>query len=84
MRQRRWLELLKDYDKKINYHPGKANMVVDVLSRKSTWSIAYLHTQEKRFPKEFEELHIEIVLSGNKGYLAALQVTSPLVDGIKM
>ncbi|KAK8583482.1 hypothetical protein V6N13_108843 [Hibiscus sabdariffa] len=35
LRQRRWLELLKDYDCQIEYHPGKANVVVDALSRKA-------------------------------------------------
>nr|GFB26998.1 putative reverse transcriptase domain-containing protein [Tanacetum cinerariifolium] len=34
MRQRRWLELLSDYNCDIRYHPGKANVVVDALSRK--------------------------------------------------
>ena len=33
MRQRRWIELIKDYDLEMHYHPGKANMVADALSR---------------------------------------------------
>jgi ribonuclease HI len=35
MRQRRWLELIKDYDLEVHYHPSKANVVVDALSRKA-------------------------------------------------
>jgi hypothetical protein len=33
LRQRSWLELIKDYDLGINYHPGKANVVADALNR---------------------------------------------------
>ena len=35
LRQRRWMELLKDYDCSILYHPGKVNVIADALSRKS-------------------------------------------------
>jgi hypothetical protein len=35
MRQRRWLELIKDYDHEVHYHPGKANVVADALSHKT-------------------------------------------------
>jgi hypothetical protein len=35
MRQLRWLELIKDYELEVHYHPGKANGVADALSRKA-------------------------------------------------
>ena len=35
MRQRQWLDMVKDYDCEILYHPGKANVVADALSRKA-------------------------------------------------
>ena len=40
MRQRKWMEFLEDYDFTLHYHPGKANVVADALSRKSRASIA--------------------------------------------
>ncbi|KAL0534336.1 hypothetical protein IC582_028626 [Cucumis melo] len=45
MRQRRWLELVKDYDCEILYHPGKANVVADALSRKVSHSAALIIRQ---------------------------------------
>ena len=35
LRQRRWLELIKDYDMRLHYHPGKENGIADALSCKS-------------------------------------------------
>jgi hypothetical protein len=41
MWQRRWLELIKDYDFKINYHPIKSNVVADALSRKKYYNATF-------------------------------------------
>jgi hypothetical protein len=38
MRQQRWLELIKDYELEVHYHPGKANVVADALSRKHRYN----------------------------------------------
>ncbi|KAA3470147.1 reverse transcriptase [Gossypium australe] len=45
LRQRRWLELLKDHELVIDYHPGKANVVADALSRKSLCALRAMSTQ---------------------------------------
>ena len=42
LRQRRWLEFLKDYYMSVHYHPGKANVVADALSRLSMGSVAHV------------------------------------------
>nr|XP_009765345.1 PREDICTED: uncharacterized protein LOC104216908 [Nicotiana sylvestris] len=46
LRQRRWLELLKDYDVDILYHPGKANVVADALSWRSMGSLAHVEADK--------------------------------------
>ena len=58
MRQRRWLELLKDYDVTILYHPGKANVVAYTLSRKtsSIGSLASLSIVERPLARDVQML----------------------------
>ena len=47
LRQSRWLELLKDYDMSVLYHPGKANVVADALSRLSMNSVSHVEDEKK-------------------------------------
>ena len=46
MRQHRWMEFLEDYDFTLHYHPGKANVVADALSRKSRGALASIASRE--------------------------------------
>ncbi|KAL5576947.1 hypothetical protein UlMin_018646 [Ulmus minor] len=61
MRQRRWLELVKDYDSEILYHPGKANCVADALSRKSTATVMSIRMMPEMLQKDIQELDMEII-----------------------
>nr|GEZ86631.1 retrotransposon protein, putative, Ty3-gypsy subclass [Tanacetum cinerariifolium] len=81
MRQRHRLELLKDYDTNIQYHPGKANVVVDALSRKSG-IIAGIKV-EKEIIRDLERLDIELYVRGQHGYWASLRVEPDLISRIK-
>jgi len=59
MRQRRWLELIKDYDLEIHYHPGKANVVADALSRKGYCSSLVTRERLPELHEEQEKLRLE-------------------------
>jgi hypothetical protein len=61
LRQRRWLELIKDYDLRINYHPGKANVVADALSRKKHCNATFAKRIRPEMHKEIKYLNLVIV-----------------------
>jgi hypothetical protein len=58
LRQRTLLELIKDYDLGINYHPGKADVVADTLSRRSHLNMLARRELLPEFCKEFEKLNL--------------------------
>ena len=64
MRQHRWMEFLEDYDFTLHYHPVKANVVADALSRKSRGALASIASREWRmletvgqFGLQYSEFH---------------------------
>jgi hypothetical protein len=58
LRQRRWLELIKDYDLRINYHPAKANVVADTLRQRSHANQLVVKSIPSELCDEFAKLKI--------------------------
>ena len=59
MRQRGWMEYLEDYDFTLHYHPGKANVVVDALSRKSREVLASVVSREWKMLKTVGQFRLQ-------------------------
>nr|CAB3451516.1 unnamed protein product [Digitaria exilis] len=81
MRQRRWLELIKDYDVNLQYHPGKANVVADALSRKVYCNNLMVKESQPELYEELSKMKLEIV---EQGQLHELRVRYDLEDRIKL
>ncbi|KAL0546377.1 hypothetical protein IC582_016285 [Cucumis melo] len=74
---RRWLELVKDYDCEILYHPGKANVVADALSRKVAHSVALI-TKQASLLRDFERVEIAVAVGEVTSQFAQLSVQPTL------
>ncbi|KAL0544761.1 hypothetical protein IC582_019886 [Cucumis melo] len=82
LRQRRWLELIKDYDCTIEYHPGKANVVADALSRKSRLPKSALCGIRVTLLNELRGYKAVVTTEDSGSLLAQFQVRSSLVTEI--
>lgn len=86
LRQRRWFELLKDYDIDILYHPRKANVVADALNRKSMGSLASTPPEKKEIVRDIHKLAslgVRLADSGNVGVSVRGIAESSIVVEIK-
>jgi hypothetical protein len=79
MRQRRWLELIKDYELEIHYHPGKVNVVADALSRKASCHCLTVKTSDITLCQEMEKLNLGMI---HHGTLSQLKLESILLQRI--
>nr|XP_009804253.1 PREDICTED: uncharacterized protein LOC104249515 [Nicotiana sylvestris] len=86
LRQRRWLELPKDYDVDILYHPGKANIVADALSRKSIGSLSHVEVDKVKMTKylcQLASLQVRLVDAEGGRILVQNTAKSSFVTEVK-
>ena len=82
MRQRRWMEFLKDYDFELLYHPGKANVVADALSRKTVHT-SHLMKKEVELLEKFRDMRIQVELGSESIRCSTLTISNDFLDLIK-
>ena len=82
MRQRRWMEFLKDYDFELQYHPRKAYVVTDAMSRKSIHA-SMMMVKELDLIESFRDLNLVVKLRPNSMCLRMLKISSEFLDEIK-
>jgi hypothetical protein len=70
MRQRRWLELIKDYDLEVHYHPGKANVVADALSRKLQCNCVMMDSRIDTLCDELSKMEVEVIPYGALSHIS--------------
>jgi hypothetical protein len=81
MRQRHWLELIKDYDLDVHYHPGKANVVADALSHTAHCHCLSIEIFSETLCNQMGKLNLEIIPQGS---LNLLSIKSTLQERIIM
>ena len=82
MRQKRWMEFLKDYDFELLYHPGKANVVTDALSRKIVHT-AHLMIKEVELLEKFRDMKLQMELESESIRCSNLTISSDFLDSVR-
>ena len=75
---------MKDQDLDIQYYPGKANVVVDALSRKSSGNLAYMLSTQQQLINDLGQLEIEVTTHHHAGIFAAFVAQPTIIDEVKM
>ena len=83
MRQRKWIELIKDYECTIEYHPGKVNVVAYALSRRPMSSLSHLRAVHLPRLIELRSLGVRLELTDSGALLATFHVRLVLIDRIR-
>ena len=81
MRQRRWMEFQEDYDFTLHYHPGKANVVADALSRKSLGALASIASREWRMLETVRQFRLQYSEQA-QGVMGSLVATPSLLSRV--
>ena len=82
LRQRRWVELLKDYNCTIEYHSDKTNVVADALSRKVIRNLHYIRAIRMSLLMKLRRLGVELSLDTLGGILATLKIRPLFIERI--
>ena len=81
MKQLRWMEFLEDYDFTLHYHPGKANVVANALSRKSRGALASIAFREWRMLETMGQFGLQY-REQTQGTLGSLVATPSLLSKV--
>lgn len=77
--QRKW-KLIEDYDYLINYHPGKTNVVVDALSRKTIGFLPFMQTMQLPLMVDLKKLGVELSMHSSIALLASFRALPIFID----